>query len=76
MMNPNKRITSIIVGKLGESNDGEVQKEPEVSDSSAAKEHAGGKLIAAIESKDKMAVVSAIKDIIDICSSEKGEYEE
>jgi len=77
LMNPNrKKIVSIIMGKMEKPQMGPSHEDSPIDDSSMAKEHAAGKMIAAIKAEDKMALVMAMRDLFDIFDSEEDTAEE
>jgi hypothetical protein len=70
----NKGISSLIVAKMGAKPEKAEQPEMEKDDNMAL-EIAGEELIKAIESKSAMAVVDAIKSLMEMCSESEPEIE-
>lgn len=77
MKDDKKKMATIIMAKMGAKPEQAPQSEDGTEqDDSTALKTAGEELISAIESKSPMAVVEAIKSLMELCESSEPESEE
>jgi hypothetical protein len=76
MKDDKKKMATIIMGKMGKPQASPESEDGAEQDDSVALKTAGEELISALESKNPLAVASAIKALIELCESPEQESAE
>jgi hypothetical protein len=71
MKDDRKKMATIIMGKMGQSQEAPKSEDGAEQDDSTALKTAGEEFAAAIESKDGMRIAESLKALMELCESEE-----